>query len=76
MIPWARLGKCRPEAYDDELGERLWRWLEAEVQARKDYRIRTEVIWATVCGLPLRACLDSEATWSDLTVHRLYVCPV
>ncbi|TFK84293.1 NAD(P)-binding protein [Polyporus arcularius HHB13444] len=33
LIPWARLGKCRPEAYDDELGERLWKWLEDEVKA-------------------------------------------
>ena len=35
MIPWARLGKCRPECYDDEGGERLWKWLEDEV---KPYR--------------------------------------
>ncbi|RPD56663.1 NAD(P)-binding protein [Lentinus tigrinus ALCF2SS1-7] len=35
LIPWARLGKCRPEAYDDEVGERLWKWLEEEVKARK-----------------------------------------
>ena len=35
MIPWARLGKCRPECYDDEVGERLWKWLEDEV---KPYR--------------------------------------
>ncbi|TFK84294.1 NAD(P)-binding protein [Polyporus arcularius HHB13444] len=33
LIPWARLGRCRPEAYDDELGERLWKWLEEEVKA-------------------------------------------
>ncbi|RDX54720.1 NAD(P)-binding protein [Lentinus brumalis] len=33
LIPFARLGKCRPEAYDDELGERLWTWLEDEVHA-------------------------------------------
>ncbi|KAI0754737.1 NAD(P)-binding protein [Daedaleopsis nitida] len=24
LIPWARLGTCRPEAYDDELGQRVW----------------------------------------------------
>ena len=35
MIPFARFGKCRPEAYDDEIGERLWRWLEAEVEAHQ-----------------------------------------
>ncbi|EJF57880.1 NAD(P)-binding protein [Dichomitus squalens LYAD-421 SS1] len=35
MIPWARLGKCRPECYNDEIGERLWKWLEDEV---KSYR--------------------------------------
>ncbi|RPD52041.1 hypothetical protein L227DRAFT_515406, partial [Lentinus tigrinus ALCF2SS1-6] len=34
MIPWARVGRCRPEAYDDELGERFWKWLEDEVKAR------------------------------------------
>ncbi len=33
LIPWARLGRCRPEAYDDELGERLWKWLEDEVKS-------------------------------------------
>lgn len=33
LIPWARLGRCRVEAYDDGLGERLWKWLEDEVKA-------------------------------------------
>ncbi|KAI0754739.1 NAD(P)-binding protein [Daedaleopsis nitida] len=33
LIPWARLGVCRPEAYDDALGERLWKWLEDETKA-------------------------------------------
>ena len=33
MIPYARLGKCRPEAYDDELGAQLWGWLAGEVEA-------------------------------------------
>ncbi|KAI0823262.1 NAD(P)-binding protein [Trametes gibbosa] len=33
LIPWARLGKCKAEAYDDELGGRLWNWLEGEVKA-------------------------------------------
>ncbi|KZT64537.1 NAD(P)-binding protein [Daedalea quercina L-15889] len=32
MIPWARVGKCRPEAYDDALGERLYVWLEEQVK--------------------------------------------
>ncbi|KAI0738867.1 NAD(P)-binding protein [Daedaleopsis nitida] len=35
LIPWARLGKCRPEAYDDAVGERLWAWLEEEVKAHR-----------------------------------------
>ncbi|KAI0350182.1 NAD-P-binding protein [Trametes cingulata] len=33
MIPWARLGECREEAYDPEVGERLWKWLEEQVKA-------------------------------------------
>ncbi|KAI0754733.1 NAD(P)-binding protein [Daedaleopsis nitida] len=33
FIPWARPGVCRPEAYDDELGQRLWQWLEDETRA-------------------------------------------
>ena len=33
MIPWARLGRCRPEVYDDEVGNKLWSWLESEVRA-------------------------------------------
>ncbi|EED81510.1 predicted protein [Postia placenta Mad-698-R] len=24
LIPWARVGRCRKEAYDDQIGERLW----------------------------------------------------
>ncbi|EPT03371.1 NAD-binding protein [Fomitopsis schrenkii] len=33
-VPWARVADpCRPEAYDDETGNRLWDWLEAEVAA-------------------------------------------
>ncbi|TBU22526.1 NAD(P)-binding protein [Dichomitus squalens] len=35
MIPWARLGKCRREAYDDEIGDRLWKWLQDEVEAHR-----------------------------------------
>ncbi|KAH9849461.1 clathrin adaptor complex small chain-domain-containing protein [Lenzites betulinus] len=33
LVPWARLGKCKAEAYDDELGGKLWNWLEGEVKA-------------------------------------------
>ncbi|KAH9917183.1 uncharacterized protein B0H18DRAFT_1035790 [Fomitopsis serialis] len=32
LIPWARVGKCRKEAYDDELGQRLWAWLKEQVK--------------------------------------------
>ncbi|EMD31845.1 hypothetical protein CERSUDRAFT_162663 [Gelatoporia subvermispora B] len=32
LIPWARLGKCRPEAYDDAIGERLWSYLQDQVE--------------------------------------------
>ena len=28
FIPWARPGVCRDEAYDDELGGRVWQWLQ------------------------------------------------
>ncbi|KAI0782859.1 NAD(P)-binding protein [Abortiporus biennis] len=31
LIPWARLGRCREEAYDPEIGDRLWKWLEGEI---------------------------------------------
>ncbi|KAH9945581.1 NAD(P)-binding protein [Amylocystis lapponica] len=34
LIPWARVGKCRKEAYDAEIGRRLWEWLEAEVRGK------------------------------------------
>ncbi|CAL1713794.1 unnamed protein product [Somion occarium] len=33
LIPWARLGRCRPEAYDAELAEKLWNYLDEEVKA-------------------------------------------
>ena len=33
MIPWARRGKCKKEAYDQDLGKRVWAWLEGEVKA-------------------------------------------
>ncbi|KAH9920280.1 NAD(P)-binding protein [Fomitopsis serialis] len=32
LIPWARVGQCRSEAYDDALGEKLWGWLEEQVK--------------------------------------------
>ncbi|KAH9836617.1 NAD-P-binding protein [Rhodofomes roseus] len=32
LIPWARMGQCRREAYDDALGEKLWNWLEEQVK--------------------------------------------
>jgi len=32
LIPWARLGKCRPEVYDDAIGERLWNYLDEQVK--------------------------------------------
>lgn len=32
MIPWARVDKCRKEAYDNELGEKLWDVLEETVK--------------------------------------------
>ena len=35
LIPCARPGKCRPECYGDEIGERLWTWLEDEVKPHR-----------------------------------------
>ncbi|KAJ3899837.1 NAD-P-binding protein [Lentinula edodes] len=32
LIPWARIGKMRPEASDLSVGEKLWKWLEDETQ--------------------------------------------
>ncbi|KAG7100041.1 hypothetical protein E1B28_001827 [Marasmius oreades] len=32
IIPWARMGKTRPEAADPQLGERLWKFLESETK--------------------------------------------
>ncbi|CCM06190.1 uncharacterized protein FIBRA_08432 [Fibroporia radiculosa] len=32
LIPWARVGVTRGEAYDDKIGERLWNWLEEQVK--------------------------------------------
>ncbi|KAI0738885.1 hypothetical protein C8Q80DRAFT_216545 [Daedaleopsis nitida] len=28
LIPWARLGRCRPEMYDEEYGQEVWKWIE------------------------------------------------
>ncbi|KAI0747567.1 NAD-P-binding protein [Fomes fomentarius] len=36
LIPWARAGKLRSEMYDDELGERLWGWLEEQTKNIED----------------------------------------
>ena len=33
LIPWARLGQCRPEMYDEEVGDRLWKWLQDETSS-------------------------------------------
>ena len=30
-IPVGRIAPCRPEMYDDELGEKLWRFLQTAV---------------------------------------------
>ncbi|EJF57870.1 NAD(P)-binding protein [Dichomitus squalens LYAD-421 SS1] len=35
FIPWARIGRCRAKAYDDELGDKLWKWLEDEVKTHQ-----------------------------------------
>ncbi|KAI0686994.1 NAD(P)-binding protein [Earliella scabrosa] len=35
MIPFARLGRCRDEVYDDEIGQRLWQWMEDETKRLK-----------------------------------------
>ncbi|CCM06315.1 uncharacterized protein FIBRA_08567 [Fibroporia radiculosa] len=34
LVPWTRVGKCREEAYDDALGEKLWSWLEEQMKGR------------------------------------------
>jgi len=31
LIPWARVGRTREEAYDPEIGDRLWKWLQEQV---------------------------------------------
>ncbi|KAF8824664.1 hypothetical protein HHX47_DHR8000225 [Lentinula edodes] len=33
LIPWARIGKMRPEASDLSVGEKLWKWLEDETKS-------------------------------------------
>ncbi|KAI0053804.1 NAD(P)-binding protein [Auriscalpium vulgare] len=33
LIPWARVGECRPEANDPELGQKLWEYFEQETKA-------------------------------------------
>ncbi|KAH9932017.1 NAD(P)-binding protein [Epithele typhae] len=32
LVPWARLGRCKVEAYDPVIGERLWAWLKEQVK--------------------------------------------
>ncbi|KAI0314560.1 NAD-P-binding protein [Amylostereum chailletii] len=32
LIPWARVGECRPEANDPDIGRRLWEYLEDETK--------------------------------------------
>lgn len=32
LIPWAHVGRCREEAYDPVLGERVWSYLQAQVE--------------------------------------------
>ncbi|KAJ3520646.1 hypothetical protein NM688_g9131 [Phlebia brevispora] len=34
LIPWARLGRARKEVYDPAEGEKLWNWLEAQLEAK------------------------------------------
>ncbi|KAI0792827.1 NAD(P)-binding protein [Abortiporus biennis] len=34
LIPWARAGRCREEAYDPVLGEKLWNWLEEQIKEK------------------------------------------
>ncbi len=31
LVPWARLGRARSEAYDVESCKKLWEWLEEQV---------------------------------------------
>ena len=33
MIPWARLGRCNKDAYNEDLGCRVWEWCEKEIKA-------------------------------------------
>ncbi|TFK84291.1 NAD(P)-binding protein [Polyporus arcularius HHB13444] len=35
LIPWARPGKCKAEAYDEDLGRSVWQWLEDAVKAHE-----------------------------------------
>ncbi|KAI0738886.1 NAD(P)-binding protein [Daedaleopsis nitida] len=35
LVPWARLGRCRPEMYDDDLGQRVWKWIEDFVREQQ-----------------------------------------
>ncbi|KAJ3541899.1 hypothetical protein NM688_g6029 [Phlebia brevispora] len=37
MVPFARVAKCRPEAYDPEIATRLWEWMEEQVKDHPRY---------------------------------------
>jgi hypothetical protein len=32
LIPWAKVGKARPDTDDLQLGKELWNWLEEQVK--------------------------------------------
>jgi retinol dehydrogenase 12 len=34
FIPWARVGKARAEAEDEEVAKKLWSWLETECKGQ------------------------------------------
>ncbi|PCH40330.1 NAD(P)-binding protein [Wolfiporia cocos MD-104 SS10] len=34
VVPTAKVAECRAEAYDPEIGRKLWEWLESEVEGR------------------------------------------
>ena len=49
-IPWARQGRCREEAYDPEVGKKLWDWLEEHTAL--DY-FNIEYLFAYLCKLEI-----------------------
>jgi len=34
LVPTAKVARCRPEAYDEELGAKLWDWLEEAMRGK------------------------------------------